>query len=275
MMGLDFELAAFNVFLRWRAPLFWLDGQRPRAARVARWLVERPFDAVALSEVFDEPSRAALLDGLGDSYPHRTQLVGARHGGLLAGNGGVMLVSRWPIELEDEHVFAPRSPLEERFVNKGVVYARLRKGAHAVHVFAAHAYARFRPASVRHRQFEAMRAFVRSKAIDPTEPVLLAGDLNVHRGCEPDYRAMLEALDAHHPATEGHDATYDPRDNPLAVGRARLFLDYVLYSRSHRTPVRATNAVVRPSGAEWRVLPWRAPLRELSDHYPVVGSFSF
>ncbi|MBM4357730.1 MAG: sphingomyelin phosphodiesterase [Deltaproteobacteria bacterium] len=270
---MNFELAAFNVFLRFRP--FFVDGQLPRAERVARWLVDQPFDAVALSEVFDEPSRRLLLARLGTAYPYRTRVVGLEQGGLLRGNGGVMLVARWPIEVEEQRVFEPRSPLEERFVNKGVVYARIRKGGHSIHVFAAHAYARFRPEQVRRRQFELIRDFMRARAIPPDEPVLFAGDLNVHRGCEPDYRAMLEVLDAHHPATEGHDATYDPRDNPLAIGRARLFLDYVLYSRSHRRPLRATNAVLRPSCDAWRALPWRNPLRELSDHYPVVGSFAF
>lgn len=262
------------MFLRWRAPIFF-DGQLARAAQVARWLSERRFDAVALSEVFDGLSRETLLDGLSSVYPYRTRLVGASRRLSLRGNGGVMLVSRWPIEEEDSHVFAPRSPLEERFVDKGVVYARLRKQQHAVHVFGVHAYARFRPVTVRRRQFESIYRFVRAKAIRTDEPVLFAGDLNVHRECVPDYRAMLEALDADHPDTEGHDATYDPRDNALAVGRARLFLDYVLFSRAHRRPEHATNAILRPSGAPWRALPWSGALHELSDHYPVVGSFRF
>ena len=274
MLGLEFNLAAFNVFLRWRLPVFF-DGQRARAERLGRFLDDPSFDAIALSEVFDPASRSLLLDALRDAFPHRTHLVGARNRNWLRGNGGVMILSRWPIEDEDERVFEPRAPLEERFVNKGVVYARIRKGDQPIHVFAAHVYARFRPHDVRFHQFEIMRDFIRARAIGADEPVLIAGDLNVHRQCVPDYRAMLDVLDAEHPETEGHDATYDPTHNPLALGSARLYLDYVLFSRAHRLPDRASNEVLRPTCSEWRSFPWQTPRRDLSDHYPVVGRFAF
>lgn len=274
MLGLDFNLAAFNVFLRWRLPIF-LDGQRERASRVAEWLDDPTLDAVALSEVFDADSRERLLDRLRDAFPYRSRLVGASERRFGAGNGGVMILSRWPIEVEAERRFSPRSPLEERFVNKGVAYARIRKDGHPVHVFAAHAYARFRPFGVRLRQFETIRSFIKERAIPADEPVLIAGDFNVHRGCHPDYAAMLDALHATHPATEGHDATFDPRHNPLATGSARLFLDYVLFSRGHRPPAQATNHVLRPTCTAWRALPWHSDRVELSDHYPVVGRFAF
>ena len=274
LMALEFTLAAFNVFLRWRTPFF-IDGQLARAERIARWLDDPSLDAVALSEAFDPVSRALLLERLHVAFPHRTRLLGARTRPWRSGNGGVIIVSRWPIEEEDECVFEPPSPGEEGLVNKGVVYARIRKKTQCVHVFATHAYAPFRPAHVRARQFEQVCAFIQTRGIAVTEPVLVAGDLNVHRHCEPDYRQLLKTLDACHPSTHGHEATYDPRCNRLAVGRTPLFLDYVLYLRGHLTPTQASNEVVRPSCDEWQRFPWSKPLRELSDHYPVVGRFTF
>lgn len=271
MLGLDFNLAAFNVFLRWRLPIF-PDGQLLRAGRLARWLDDPSFDALALSELFDPRSRETLLGELAGAFPYRTRLVEGRG---LTGNGGVMILSRWPIETDDLRVFEPRAPLEEGLVDKGFVYARIRKSDHVVHVFATHAYARFRPHHVRLRQLEALGAYVRERAIPAHDPVLFAGDLNVHRACEPDYRVMLDALEAHHPETIGHDATYDPAHNALARGSARLFLDYVLYSRNHRAPTAASNQVLRPRCEAWRHYPWQPPRAELSDHYPVIGRFRF
>ncbi len=273
-LGFDFTLAAFNVFLRWRFPIF-PDGQRQRAEKLAPYLDNPSFDALALCELFDEASRERLLELLAPAYPYRTRLVGGRQSRLLRGNGGVMILSRHPVEHDAERVFEPRAPLEERFVNKGVVYARILKNGHRVHVFAAHAYARWRAHAVRRRQFEIVREFVGEHDIPADEPVIIAGDFNVHRGCDQDYRAMLDALDAHHPAILGHDSTYDPRHNRLAAGSARLFVDYVLYSRRHRKPIDCVNEVVRPSCPDWRVFPWQSGYRDLSDHYPVIGRFAF
>jgi sphingomyelin phosphodiesterase len=276
MTQIDFEftLAAFNVFLRWRWPIF-ADGQRHRAEKLAPYLDDPSFDAVALCELFDPASRERLLELLRPSFPFRTRLVGGEQSGWLRGNGGVMVLSRWPIEIDAERVFHPRAPLEERFVNKGVVYARIVKRGRRVHVFAVHAYARWRAHAVRRRQIETVAQFVRARDIPHDEPVLIAGDLNIHRGCHEDYRAMLDTLDAHHPIIIGHDSTYDPHHNRLASGSARLFLDYVLYSRKHRIPVSCTNEVVRPICPDWRAFPWQPGYRELSDHFPVIGRFVF
>ncbi len=273
-LGLDFTLAAFNVFLRWRFPIF-PDGQRQRAEHMAPYLDDASFDALALCELFDPVSRERLLELLRPAYPYRTRLVGAAQSGFLRGNGGVMILSRWPIELDAERVFTPRSPMDEWFANKGVVYARINKCGHRVHVFAAHAYARWREHYVRRRQFESVGEFVRERAIPSDEPVLIAGDMNVHRGFDEDYRHMLDALDAHHPRIHGHGFTYDPHHNRLASGEARLYVDYVLYSRRHRRPVECSNEVARPTCRDWRVFPWQSGYRELSDHYPVIGRFAF
>jgi len=160
--------------------------------------------------------------------------------------------------------------------NKGVIYARIRKQEMAVHVFATHANARAGAASVRLRQFAIIRDLVERCAIPSNEPVLITGDMNVHRERRGEYESMLEVLGAQAPSSAGHPYSFDPRNNRLAIGLERMHLDYVLYSTRHRQPARSETTVCQPSCERpWRRFPFVRPLRELSDHYPVVGRFWF
>jgi len=270
MPPLDFNLAAYNVFLRPPWPIF-RDGQLARARRLAAPLLQRDHDAIALAEAFHPKARRILLDGLAAAYPHRTLRVGARARRALC--GGILVVSRWPIEAQAERLFDVAATFD-RVATKGVVYVRIRKGDRPVHVFATHVNAGTDTAAVRARQFATIRRFIDDCRIPSDEPVLLAGDLNVDPTSE-EYPGMLAALGGGVPPMQGPRYSFDPIRNSLATGRRRELLDYVLYSARHLAPAACSFEVTPPQTPPWRERWWQRQRRDLSDHYPVVGRFRF
>jgi sphingomyelin phosphodiesterase len=270
---MDLTVAAFNVYLRPRYPIF-LDGQWQRSGLIPAHLKDPSFDVVVLCEAFDRACRERVVAGLADHYPYRTPVLGGTRGGWKH-NGGVMVLSRWPIERQAEELFGDAADYDDRLADKGVVYACVRKLGRRVHLFATHANAHLRAIAARARQFTILRRFVEACDVPPDEPLVFAGDLNVHRGDVRELEGTLDILGASLPEQLGHDSTYDPETNALARGRDRLFLDYVLPSRHHRRPLRAVLEALRWRCAPWRQFIWQPECADLSDHYPVVGRFWF
>ncbi len=270
--AIDFNIAAYNVYLR---PRHWFpDGQLLRSERLPTYLCAPRYDAIALCELFDRRCREALLAQIAPSYPYRTRLLACDNPNWKL-HGGVLLLSRWPIEEQAERLFGRAAQGDDVVVDKGVVYARINKEGRAVHVFATHANARAWARRARREQFAIISDFIASRRIDPSEPVLIAGDFNVHRGRDDEVASMLSLLQAEMPETRGHPHTYDPSTNALANGRVPLYLDYVLYSRRHRQPLRCHNEVLKLRCSVWRQFFWQRGRQDLSDHYPVVGRFTF
>lgn len=239
--------------------------QAERAARMAPHLVG--YDVLVLQELFVNRWREALLEDLADAYPHRGDLVGAdgARGLPWRQDGGVVILSRWPVERRATHLFGGTCSGTDCLADKGVAYVALRVGERRVHVFGTHAQSEYgaNDEAVRAAQFAQMRAFVDAQGIPADEPVLLVGDFNADafRGELP---SMLEALRADRPEVVGDvAATWDPAANAFAGGRRVQWLDYVLVSRDHAAPREAWN----------RALPLRDGDLDLSDHFAVHGRF--
>ncbi len=261
--GFSVDLLSYNVYLRPLLP----DDQAFRAPRIGPEL--KGYDLVLLQEVFSDSSRRRLLDALGDAYPHRSRVLG-RDSGVFQ-DGGVMILSEWPIEAEAELTFGATCAGADCLADKGVLYARINKQGHRLHVFATHLQASKRYRAVRERQIRALRAMIDEMDLPADEPVLIGGDLNVNRFADPEtgaFTAMTNMLDATHPAPPAggiHEPTKDAARNQLVYGTSHRLIDYLLYSNRHLRPVAAFNQVRRP----------RAEGRDLSDHFPVHGRFVF
>lgn len=89
---------------------------------------------LALQEVFAS-GRDAFLRELAKEYPYQTKMLDKE--GINVYDGGVIIVSRYPIVNEAQYVF-PDCSGTDCFANKGVNYAEIIKGGEAYHVFATH-----------------------------------------------------------------------------------------------------------------------------------------
>ncbi len=269
-----FSVLAYNIYMR-PTSLF-KNGQSIRARLLPPQL--RGYDAIVFSEAFDDDTRAELLNGLRPEYPYATSILGSDRG--VEQDGGVIIVSRWPIVAQDQRRFGDTCSGSDCQADKGVKYAKIDRGGKLYHLFGSHtqAWPNAEGAQVRAQQFRLIKQFIDSKGISAGEPVLIGGDLNVDRLKFPDeYRQMLQILDADCPPLQGYAYTWDSTTNDLAEKTGGYeYLDYVLWSKAHLKPTQSLNEprIVR-SSQEWKEFGWEYAMWDLSDHYPVHGRFNF
>lgn len=289
----ELDVLTYNVWLR---PSYFIDGQRARVRELARYL--QGHDVLVLCETFAKNSSRYLFDTLRQYYPHQTGVLGAPRlfagEGVRMGNGGVTILSRWPIVARDERSFGRLLKGPDAYADKGVLYACINKGGQVYHLFGSHTQAPPEPAfraayklarrdadrayrELRLEQFAVIGRFVRELRIPANEPVVIAGDLNTDKlGAPQEFEQMLERLDAAFPQrVSGRPGTWEPAANPLSTGQLE-WLDYVLWSRSHLQP-ESSQLEVRAirSQNSWRRLPGGREYNDLSDHHAVRAVFVF
>jgi len=263
---------------------------------IANQIMKEDYDVIVLAEAFDV-IREKLIKHLG--YPYRTRIVGKdmklSHGHIT--NGGVIILSRWPIENGDgeQRLFGKDICSNDEdldcMADKGVIYARIKKNAYKYHVFGTHTDAGKSSGDVyaRKKQFGIIRKFIDEKIlsneIKPNELVIIAGDLNVDRydknyADSAEYIDMLKELNAVHPSLVGYRFSSDQNVNDFLpnAGKRQLF-DYVLVSNSSQARLRHSynKVLFYRADKEWRCYMWKKAkykfFWDISDHYPVLGYF--
>ena len=253
------------------------------ASKISERLAELPnhlkgYDVILLQEAFSS-DRAGMLQQLAAEYPYQTHVPKIPYRGLNVFDSGVLIISRYPIVATADFIY-PDCTGSDCFADKGVIYAEVIKDGKAYHVTSTHT-ASFDTAearALRQVQFQQIRTLVDNQNPAAFDAVLMGGDMNVNKLLWPqDYAQMLSNLNATDPVSTGYtDSTFDPRINTLSGaagsgGETVEYLDYVVYSNTHRQPIQSRNDVRVPRTAV-------APLfhtRDLSDHFPVMGEFTF
>lgn len=231
--------------------------------RVKAFLKHIPqFDIIGLQEVwsprYQQVESFAKHNGfhvVGSSHASVKSMVGLRVFG-----GGLMILSKYPIETTRELVF-DKGVASDGFVTKGILYAKVKIGSSYVHVFNTHMQASYGYefkehdpyALIRRKQIEKIATFMSTLALDDDHPILVMGDLNVnairhpeHGGESREYLEMLETLgnkglfnviDLHKEFNNGqHPVTNSGRG---VVGKKKSSggqrLDFVFEIRRNRT----------------------------------------
>jgi len=229
------------------------------------------FDVVVLSELFENGRRADFLDRIRNEFPYQTRVVD-RSGSIE--DGGVLIVSRWPIEYEAQTTFSSCDS-DDCMAAKGVMYARINKAGRKYHVFGSHTQAWAAPENqaTRAHQFAEMKGFIDQQSIPAHEAVIIAGDLNVDKTRFPsEYQAMLSTLNASEvmQSADSYAYTADGNVNAWTDGRPE-FLDYVLTSNAHLQPSAATSKVRVPRSIAASVF----TDYDLSDHFAIEAELVF
>ncbi len=293
----QFTLLAYNLQLL-PTSISFID-QNLRARYVAESLAG--FDAIVFSEAFDDDVRGfdeggdtgdpdSLWERVRDMYPYRTDIVGKDEG--LEQDGGVFIVSRWPISAQQDWVYDESiCEASDCLSEKGVMYARIEKSSGAdsrtYHLFGSHLQADYSNddnSHVREAQLAQMRSFINSRAIPGHEPVIMAGDFNVDRD-RAEYVTMLDTLNAidYERADYGMPYSLDGFTNTFAGGTTEQLLDYVLIDQSRRLPRYGETAVLVLRSPAPEMFAKRGDQRRqdmnimgnYSDHYPVFAYFDF
>jgi sphingomyelin phosphodiesterase len=280
------KIATYNVFMLSRN-LYPNWGQLARADLIDSTGVLNGQDVVVLNEAFDNAASDRLLTNLRDTYPHQTPVLGRSTAGwdVTSGayrdstpeDGGVVVLSRWPITTRIQHVYRDACGADW-FSNKGFAYVRIESPSGPVHVVGTHMQAEdstctSAPGGYRARQRAEIRAFLTARNIPATEPVYVAGDLNVVKASD-EFGRMVSELGAQPPTVGGHPFSWDCADNSVCRDQygpeyASEHLDYVLTVRGPAL-VNETRRVKSP---EWTTWSWgrEHTYTDLSDHYPVFA----
>ncbi|MGW4892860.1 sphingomyelin phosphodiesterase [Kitasatospora sp. NPDC004240] len=284
------KVLTYNVFLMSKL-LYPNWGQDHRAKTIAGAGFFQGHDVVILQEAFDNSASDLLTAQASAAYPYHTPVVGRSTAGWDATggsyssttpeDGGVTLLSKWPILRKEQYVFKDACG-SDWWSNKGFVYAVLNVNGVRTHVVGTHLQStdggcsNGQPAAIRATQLKTMKAFIDAKRIPTAEPVLIAGDFNIDsRG--PEYTALLANAGVAPAARKGWPHSFDTADNDIAAYRypdePKEDLDYVLYRADHARPAGYTNTVVRFHSSPWTVTSWGKSYtyRDLSDHYPVAA----
>lgn len=301
------QIVQYNVFLR-PTGLF-RDGQVARASRIPRALQKLPgfTDLVVFCEVFDPLAREQLTREMSHvGFPFFTQVVGhqfdppahctecgcfprCRKGRLLATNGGVMVFSRIPFVHLQYFIF-PNSEIHstDSLAAKGFIHLSINKEGQRIHLFATHLEAWNSHISWTDRSYELLSICRQMSCVPPEEPCLLVGDLNcdyLGNRIETNIQLQLHEVSVPNMDRDSAPATFDSRKNDL-VGRdgthlpSRQWLDYGLFSLTHRTP-RSCTLECHPIQSEEPILYNNGFLEkarttfQLSDHFPVLCKYDF
>jgi endonuclease/exonuclease/phosphatase family metal-dependent hydrolase len=250
-------------------------------------------DVIAVQEAFDGSSRGDLIDAFKDrGYPFASKVP--EFGGIEPVDGGVFIVSRWPIVSMESSPYSGTGTGFDFFSAKGYSYALINKLGKNYHVFCTHLQSDNVPKAL--EQLTELRTFVNSRVgTNPAnDAVVIAGDMNIDMESEPsDYRSMLSRLNAifpNPPRPVGSSSssvrfrwTADSTTNDIKSARdsalSQSWLDYILFSQPGQLPSRASWEVKEYETSpkfKMAVKAYNASKTEhhdLSDHSAVIGTF--
>lgn len=311
-MSFGVKVLSYNVYMRDQLPGL-SHGAKVRAPLIANLIARSDYDVVTFQEAFDDGARDEIVKILkrDGQFAYRTWVVGNDddipqfssplraiivvpfligfgifEGRLPRSDGGIFIMSRWPIVLQGQIVYRRATGIDE-FGKKGVSWAMIDKQGSYFNIFTTHTQANakgVRHDEIRAAQFQEFRTMVDSVGL-LWQPAIFTGDMNVdycfdgdrQRGaCSSAERvAMLRLLRCGVPRDLArYSFTSDPRNELKPDNETATTLDYTLYSTTHQAPVHSSMETV-PLRSPWRVGKSPHSRQDLSDHYAVCGNFTF
>ncbi len=270
------NVLSYNIYMRPRS--LFKNGQWIRAQKIPDKIPG--YDVIVFQEAFDDGVRSELLKRLKKKYPHQSRILGSDSG--VEQDGGVIMVSKWPIVSQKQKLFGNVCSSDDCLADKGVLYVKINKEIkkgekNYFHIFGTHL--NNGNWGIQKKQLKIIRNFIGAQKIPKSEPVLIAGDMNIRKSNTNQFNAMLGILGASYFSgnqLKGHPFSSDGPLNDLGDG-SPSYLDYVLYSTRHSQITKASFAEVRilRSYDEWKEFAHEKAMWDLSDHFPVYANYHF
>lgn len=261
-------------------PLNISDQDEYERAAVMHKALSKNMDVMVFQEFFEQRENQIILDNLKPWYPYQTN---SHNKILIPGvgkEGGVRIVSKYPILEQDEISFIENGcdpdDFFSKFANKGVKYVKINKKGQILHIFGTHT-------SLQPCDLYVMGKFIADKNLPKDEVVIMAGDFNVdmnrYKNGSDDYTKMLDTLNALEPTYLSflNDWTYTGTTSGLnhmycCNPHGRQQLDYVLVSAHHKVPTLLTN---RSLQARLNEPDESFGIFDMGDHEPVYARIEF
>jgi endonuclease/exonuclease/phosphatase family metal-dependent hydrolase len=264
------------------------NGKAKRAKIIVEKLQNTDYEVVILQEVFYRRARKIITQGLAKAYPYQTPVLNKQFIGLKT-NGGVIILSKLPIEKIDEIRFKSRASVD-RFARKGAVMATILWKNQPLQIVGTHLQA-FSTADITYNQLAQIKNELLEKSQEPKQettptkvkeiPQIICGDFNIIKTLPttmpsnldsariatlPRYPKLIEILQAEDGDLQGENQfSMDRPHNDLAKSfkQYRLLLDYVLLRKTTNT----TLSIVRKIKIFRQA--WHKEHQDLSDHFGV------
>lgn len=261
----QFNVLSYNI---WATTIF---GSKKVDTRLDEMpAIMADYDALVLTEVFDEIPSKELFGKLRAEYPYQSADV-FKVGKIMG--SGTRILSRWPFSVEGNFKYTPCDGIQCA-ATRAVIYVKVNKQGNPYHLFATHTQSSDDDANrnARLAQLQEMGDYIRSLNIPADEPVIMAGDFNVNKIGLPEDRDYLEAvLGATEPENKGHNLSYDANTNNWAEQPYLEYLDYTLTANNNLQPTSSYQEIFAPRETidalwgEW----------DISDHYAARGIFTY
>ncbi|WP_061233649.1 sphingomyelin phosphodiesterase [Leptospira noguchii] len=290
----DINVLTYNLFLYSEEHYNWWNWeQEKRAELLANSKFVNNQDVIVFEGAFHDNARKILLDKLRSQYPDQTDVLGKTKDGWndtqgsfrqnsSFDNGGVVILSKWPILEKIQYIFNDYGCGNDTQYNKGFVYVKIKKRSRIIHILGTDTQSQDtgcidKGDNARENQFAEIRKFINLKQISQNETVMIVGSLNVDKKEKAYYESMLYILEATNPHYAGIPFTWDPKKNALTAfinsdKKTQQYTEYILLSQNHSQPPVWQNLAYDPiSPTTWRRKSDRYTNYEFSDHYPVYG----
>lgn len=253
------------------------NGKAKRAKIIVEKLQQADYDVVILQEAFYRRARKIITKGLAKTYPYQTDILNKQTIGLKT-NGGVIMLSKLPIQQTSEIQFKSRASVD-RFARKGAMMVTVQWKNQPLQIVGTHLQA-FSTADITYNQLSQIKNELLEK--QPSQvPQIICGDFNVIKTVPdkmpsnidstrfqklPRYPKLVEILGAEDGDLLGENQfSMDRPNNDLAkkFKQYRLLLDYVLLR--NQTPTKLT--ILRKIKVFRHT--WHKEHQDLSDHFGV------
>lgn len=259
---------------------------KERAEAIAQTLRDEDYQILLFQKAFTEDARDAIVDILGNRYPHRFGPFA--EGDILHLNGGLWILSSLPLKVVKAIAFDD-AEFPENLARKGAVLLEGRWGGQDFQIVNTHLQGDEDPAKghnyqdVRNRQLTQLAKELLEPFQRKDVPQIICGDMSTSHfaknngtGGEADgYRAMLHILDVPHP--HAFSLTWnDSKDaNDLARwdSKSRKEMDYIFIRNREKAIASFAQKVrvFRKSGWD-KLHPKHA---DLAYRYAVEGVITF
>lgn len=261
-------------------PLNISDQDEDERAEVMYKALPKNMDVIVFQELFEPEKNKIILNSLKPWYPYST---GKHNKILIPGigkEGGVKIISKYPILEETEISFSENGCVPNdffsMFANKGVKHAKINKQGQIIHIFGTHT-------SLQPCDLYVMGKFIADANIPQNEVVIMAGDFNVdmnrYKNGSDNYTIMLDTLNALEPTYLSflNEWTYTGTSSGLnhmycCNPHSRQQLDYVFASSRHKVPYLMTN---RSMQARLNEPDKSFGIFDMGDHEPVYSRIEF
>ena len=173
-------------------------------------------DVITICEAFQKEYREKIWDGFSKlGWKYHTDVLNSS---VFQPNGGVTIVSKWPIVKTDQHIYKAGIGTD-KLASKGCMYVKINKNGKMFNVFATHLQAWNEQADqdTRVLQLKEMKTFAESQQISKNEAVLYSGDFNTDMINTPsEVDQLINTLNSKLPKIIGEQKfTSDPKTNSL------------------------------------------------------------